>query len=146
MLKGITTGLKSVFHMKNKIEFLIHTLFIWLMYWMMTYVMVFAMPATSFLSPVDGIFLIVIGGLGMSAPVQGGIGAFHWIITKGLTLYDISEENGFSFATLLHESQALFAIFLGIIAFISFYFIKRVHHRKQHTGEHAAEQSTDQEI
>ena len=66
----------------------------------------------------DGLFLLVIGGLGMSAPVQGGIGAYHWIVSRGLsTVYGITVEQGLVFATISHESQSLLAITLGTVSF-----------------------------
>jgi hypothetical protein len=85
----------------------------------MTWVVVFAIPATSHLEMMDGLFLLVIGGLGMSAPVQSGIGAYHWIVSRGLVAVytGITLEDGLVFATITHESQSLTAIILGLISF-----------------------------
>ena len=116
LLKGIVTGLKSVFKMKNFPLFIFHSFFIWSMYFLMTWVMVFSLPETSGLGPVDGLFLLVIGSLGMVAPVQGGIGAFHWIVSMGLTLYGIPREKGLVYATISHESQMLLVVILGVIS------------------------------
>ncbi len=113
IIRGVISGIKTVTKMKNRTAFLFHTLLIWLMYFLMTYVVVFAIPATESLKPIDGLFLLVIGGLGMAAPVQGGIGAFHWIVSLALSLYGISREEGLVFATIQHESQAILAILLG---------------------------------
>ena len=70
--------------MKKRGAFIFHSIFIWANYWAMTWVVVFALPTTSHLGLMDGLFLLVIGGLGMAAPVQGGIGAYHWIVSRGL--------------------------------------------------------------
>lgn len=113
IIRGVISGVKTVTKMKNRSAFLFHTFFIWLMYFLMTYVVIFAIPATSGLKPIDGLFLLVIGGLGMAAPVQGGIGAFHWIVSLALSLYGISRADGLVFATIQHESQAILAILLG---------------------------------
>ena len=118
LVRGVVVGLKTIIKMKDRWTFIFHTLLIWLMYFLMTYVLVFALPATSHLSPLDGLFLLVIGGMGMSAPVQGGIGAFHWIVTLGLSLYGVSRANGLVYATLSHESQSIFAILLGALSFV----------------------------
>lgn len=118
LIRGVVVGLKTIVRMKDRWTFIFHTLLIWMMYFLMTYMLVFALPATSHLSPLDGLFLLVIGGMGMSAPVQGGIGAFHWIITLGLSLYGVSRANGLAYATLSHESQSIFAILLGALSFI----------------------------
>jgi len=118
LLRGVISGVKTVTKMQNRWAFLLHTLIIWVMYFLMTYVVVFSIPATKDLTPIDGVFLLVIGGLGMAAPVQGGIGAFHWIISSGLTLYGISKTDGLVFATIQHESQVVLVLLLGTASII----------------------------
>jgi glycosyltransferase 2 family protein len=61
---------------------------------------------------------LVAGGLGMSAPVQGGIGAYHLLVSQGLLLYGVTLENGLSFATLLHSLSLLTVIVTGSIAML----------------------------
>ena len=110
---GIISGMKSVMKLKKKFQYIIHTVFIWLMYYLMTWAIFMALPATAGLGGNAVMFILVIGGLGMAVPVQGGIGAYHWIVSVGLGLYGISREDGLVFATLSHESQALLMILLG---------------------------------
>jgi glycosyltransferase 2 family protein len=120
ILKGVAQGLKTVLRMERKWEFLFHTLFIWFNYAMMTWVIVFSLPdITGHLTFVDGIFLLVIGSMGMAVPVQSGIGAFHWIVSRGLQfVYGLELTEGLVFATLQHESQTLLILVLGTIAMI----------------------------
>ncbi len=125
LIRGVVSGVKTVTRMRSRSVFLLHTVIIWVMYFLMTYVAVFSIPATQSLTPIDGLFLLVIGGLGMSAPVQGGIGAFHWIISSGLTLYGISKTDGLVLATILHESQVVMVLVLGITAVITLFLIPR---------------------
>ena len=120
---GVLNGLKSFIKMKDKAEFIFHTLFIWLNYTLMSWVIVFMIPATSHLALADGTFLLVLGSLGMAAPVQGGIGAFHWIVSRGMyAVYNISIEDGLVYATIAHESQL---ILIAVLGTISIYFIFR---------------------
>lgn len=116
--RGVVSGLKTIARMQDRWVFTLHTLIIWVMYFLMTYVLVFALPTTSALQPIDGLFLLVIGGLGMAAPVQGGIGAFHAIIILGLRLYGIPQADAAAYAVISHESQAVLVILLGAISFI----------------------------
>ena len=82
-LVGMKDGFKSINGLKNKAIFLdAHTLIIWLMYLLMTYVCFFSIEATRMLNLIDGLYTMVIGGFGMVAPVQGGIGAYHYIVKK----------------------------------------------------------------
>jgi glycosyltransferase 2 family protein len=124
IVKGIIVGIRTVMRLERKWEFLFHTLFIWLCYALMTWVVVFALPGiTDSLTFVDGIFLLVVGSMGMVVPVQAGIGAFHWIVSRGLHfVYGLELTEGLVFATLQHESQTLLILVLGSI---SMFFIFR---------------------
>ncbi len=132
IIRGVISGVKTVTKMRSRRAFLFHTLVIWLMYFLMTYVVIFSIPATQGLKPIDGLFLLVIGGLGMSAPVQGGIGAFHWIISSGLSLYGISKTDGLVFATIQHESQVLLVLILGAISVFVLFFSYRGKRKNNH--------------
>jgi uncharacterized protein (TIRG00374 family) len=116
--KGIIEGLKAVSRLEKKKEFLFHTLFIWLNYALMTWVIVFSIESTSGLTFSDGLFLLVIGSLAMSVPVQSGIGVFHWSISRALNVvYGISIEDGLVYATISHETQLIMIALLGSISF-----------------------------
>ncbi|MCE7956251.1 MAG: UPF0104 family protein [Bacteroidetes bacterium CHB6] len=117
LLKGVVDGIKSISKLKNIPLFIFHTVFIWAMYFLATWFCFFTLDATSHLSAVAGLFILVAGGLGMSAPVQGGIGAFHYIVSRGLMLYGISETDGIIYATISHGYQTLLLIVLGTIGF-----------------------------
>jgi hypothetical protein len=125
LIRGVISGVKTVTKMRSRSAFFFHTVIIWLMYFLMTYVVVFSIPATQNLNPIDALFLLVIGGLGMAAPVQGGIGAFHWIISSGLGLYGISKEEGLVFATIQHESQAIFVVIIGAFSILMLFINSR---------------------
>jgi glycosyltransferase 2 family protein len=115
--KGIIEGVKTILRLEKKEEFLFHTLFIWLNYALMTWVIVFTLKSTSGLTFTDGIFLLILGSLAFSAPVQSGIGVFHLIISRGLnTVFGISLVDGLVYATISHETQLLLVIFIGTIS------------------------------
>lgn len=118
ILKGIIKGLRSFYAMDNKIEFIIHTLIIWTCYTIMTWAVFYTISSTSVLNFGDAVFFLVIGSLGMAAPVQGGIGAFHWIISRGmLFVYGIELKDGLTYATLSHGAQLILIAVLGTISF-----------------------------
>lgn len=115
---GILHGLKTIYQMKRKWEFVLHSFLIWFFYILMTWVVVFALEELSGLTFIDGMFLLVIGGLGMSAPVTAGFGAYHWITSRGLMfVYGFSLETGTAYAILAHESNSLFTILLGALSY-----------------------------
>jgi glycosyltransferase 2 family protein len=111
--KELLAGLMSVRRLENKAGFWLSTLAIWVFYYLMSYLIVFAVPETNGLNMWAGLSILVMGGLGMSAPVQGGIGTYHAMVSSVLLLYGIAQEDGVMFATVLHTSQTLSVICFG---------------------------------
>ena len=118
LAKGFIDGLRSVAKLKQPGLFIFHSVFIWVLYYLSVYVALFAFPFTSGLGSGAALFLLVAGGLGMSAPVQGGIGAYHLLVSQGLVLYGLSQEDGLTFATVLHSLQLVLVITMGIASLL----------------------------
>ncbi len=116
---GVVHGFKSFGNLDSKWEFLFHSVFIWVCYILMTWVVVFVIPSTSHLTLFDGTVILVIGGFGMAAPVQSGLGAFHYMVSNGLLLiYGIPLEKGMAYALISHTSQLIFIAVVGTISMI----------------------------
>lgn len=116
IIKGFIDGLKSIGNLKRPGLFIFHSIFIWVLYFLGVYTALFAFSFTSDLGANAALFLLVAGGLGMSAPVQGGIGAYHLLVKEGLVLYGINEENGITFAFMLHGLQVILIILFGVLS------------------------------
>jgi glycosyltransferase 2 family protein len=114
----LADGFTSVLKLENKQGFWISTLLIWVFYFAMAYVVVFAIPSTSHLGLLAGLSILIMGGLAMSAPVQGGFGTYHLFVSTILVLYGVASDDGLFFATLLHTSQTLSILFFGGLSFI----------------------------
>ncbi len=114
---GIKDGLKSIGKLKSKWPFILHTLFIWLMYYLMVYICVFALPETENIDPSSGLFVMIVAGLGMVIPTPGGAGSYHILVKMALVALGISATVGLSFATLVHEGQLIMTVLAGAIAF-----------------------------
>jgi uncharacterized protein (TIRG00374 family) len=112
------SGIFSIKSMGNKGGFIACSILIWLMYGISVYLCFFALKATAELGPLVALSTLVFSSLAMIAPVQGGIGAFHWMVSEGLTIYGIERSEGLAFALLLHSSQTLIILFTGSISLI----------------------------
>ena len=112
-LKELIAGFMSIRNVENFFGFMVSTVLIWLAYFFMSYVIFFAMPETSGLSMGVGLSILVAAGLGMSAPVQGGVGAYHAFVSGVLVIYGIEATTGLFFATLLHTSQVILVLIVG---------------------------------
>lgn len=123
LLAGFKDGILSINKLEKKGLFILYSILIWLMYTLSTWLCFFAIEPTSGLSLSAGLFIMAMGGIGMSAPVQGGIGAYEAAIQVSLLVYGISSSDGLSYATLNHSSQILSILVVGSISLL-FIFIK----------------------
>ena len=121
----LADGFTSVLKLENKSGFWVSTVLIWFFYFAMAYVVVFAIPSTSELGLLAGLSILIMGGLAMSAPVQGGFGTYHLFVSSILLLYGISSDDGLFFATLLHSSQTLSILLFGGLSFIISFRVKK---------------------
>src|SRR5205085_4166616 len=92
--KGLLEGLRSVRQIKNNMLYIFLTALMWGLYLLTSYLCFFSLDATKSLDLTAGLFTLVAGGFGMSAPVQGGIGAYHFIVKEALTMFNLSESDG----------------------------------------------------
>ncbi len=126
MLAGLLRGLKSGLKMKHKGLFFFYTFLLWFCYWLMSFCTIQAFPEVDFLNWADALFLMVVGGLGWIVPVQGGIGAYHFILSLAMaSIYGIDQTQGVVFATISHESQALTMFVCGALSLLTIYLAKR---------------------
>ena len=95
------------------------------MYFLMTWICFFTIPETVNLNISDGIFLLVIGGIGMVIPSPGGIGSYHLLVMIGLFALQIDSAKislepynqynpAMLFPFIVHTAQTFVAIIMGI--------------------------------
>jgi hypothetical protein len=134
-IEGLKEGFKSIKNMKRKSAFWFHTFSIWIMYFLMTYICFFCMDETSHLTAGDGLFLLVLGGIGMVIPTPGGVGSYHAIVMIGLSVLGVGTvylgqggdptNPAFFFPTIVHVAQTLVAIIMGSLALIVLFLSKK---------------------
>jgi len=134
-IEGLKEGFKSIKNMKRKSAFWFHSFSIWIMYFLMTYICFFSMQETSHLSASDGLFLLVLGGIGMVIPTPGGVGSYHAIVMIGLSVLGVGTvflgEGGdpsnpaLLFPTIVHVAQTFVAIIMGSIGLLILFLSKR---------------------
>ena len=134
-IEGLKEGFKSIKNMKRKSAFWFHTFSIWIMYFLMTYVCFFCMDETSHLTAGDGLFLLVLGGIGMVIPTPGGVGSYHAIVMIGLSVLGVGTvylgaggdptNPALIFPTIVHVAQTLVAIIMGSLSLIVLFLSKK---------------------
>jgi len=123
ILHNFMDGLRTVRKLEKKWIFIFHTVFIWIMYYLMTYICFFSFGFTSHLPALAGLTVFVMGSFGMVAPVQGGIGAWHFMVIGTLLVYLPGLSNidslSRSFALVVHGAQTGMIIILGALSVIA---------------------------
>jgi len=119
--RGLVCGVKAGFKMEKKGYFFIYTILIWGCYWMTSFFTINAFPSVQGLDLMDALFLMIVGSFGWLIPVQGGFGAYHFIVSMTLLpVYGIAQTTGVIFATISHESQIVIMIICGLMSLLSF--------------------------
>lgn len=114
-------GIAAAFRMKDKWLFFLLTALLWTSFWVTGKCTLMAFPAVSSLNWTDALFLMIAGSLGWAVPVQGGIGAYHFIVSLTLVqVYGTTNSEGLVFATVSHESQAVVMIICGAASLAGF--------------------------
>lgn len=116
-ISGLLDGIKSIYKMKKKWEFLFHTAFIWAMYVFMFYVVTFALPETTNL-PFSAIIVgFVVGGLSM-ALTNGGLGTYPVFVASALILYNVDDNPARAFGWIMWTAQTIMVILFGGLSFL----------------------------
>lgn len=116
-LKGLLDGILSIFKMKHKIAFILHTLFIWLAYVLMFWVVKYTVPETIELSFGEILVAFVAGAFAMST-TNGGIGLYPIAVSKSLSIYGISAAAGNAFGWIMWIAQTIMVVVFGAISFL----------------------------
>ncbi|CAG5087071.1 lysylphosphatidylglycerol synthase transmembrane domain-containing protein [Parvicella tangerina] len=124
-LKGLKEGLISIFKMKDRVPYLLHTLNIWICYVAMFWVVFYAVDFTSEL-PVKAIMAGFVAGTIGFIIVQGGIGTYPLMVGAVITFYrnpeflatDGIQPEDTGFGMLVWASQTVLIVLLGLISLI----------------------------
>lgn len=131
-IKGFIDGIKTIFTMKDRWGYLLHTLIIWVCYVTMFWITFYAWKGTEDM-PIDGILSAFIAGTIGFIIVQGGIGTYplmvgvvltfflapEWLIDDPTTL-ELNDGKTMpahiGFGALVWATQTLLIVFLGLLS------------------------------
>jgi uncharacterized protein (TIRG00374 family) len=111
-------GLLSYKNVRNKPMFFLHTVLIFVLYFLMIYVCFFGFPFTKNLGPGAGLAVFVLGSFGMVAPVQGGIGPWHFMVISTLLFFGVNAPQAAAFALLVHGSLNGMIVITGLLSLV----------------------------
>lgn len=117
ILIGFWEGAKSIIYMKSSLKFILHTLFIWIMYVSMFYMCFFSLEATSNVPLMGMLAAFVMGGISIIF-IQGGIGVYPAAVMQILFLYGVSRSSGLALGWIIWTSQTVMILILGILSML----------------------------
>lgn len=117
--RQIFSGVKSISQMHNPLGFWLTSVAIWVFYFLTMYFVSLAIESTANLTPGEVLLVMVMGSIGMVAPVQGGIGTFHALVAYILIQLGVSETDGKIFAAIIHGTQLVFMLILGLLSWLA---------------------------
>src|SRR6056297_188578 len=114
----LAEGIKTIASIKGKGIYIVQTFLIYFFWLMMLYVMFFAYEPTTGLTLGNAAFTFAVSTFAFILPVQGGIGAWHYVVIQCLLLFGISSQDGMVFALLSHAVTNLVYLFFGAVALL----------------------------
>lgn len=118
LFNQVKSGLLSMKNVNQPKLFFTYTLLIWVFYIISAWLGFKVFLATQTLDWQAAVLVVIGGSIGMIAPIQGGIGAYHFMVTECLKFLNINATSGLEYATLIHASQTLIVIIIGLLSLI----------------------------
>jgi conserved hypothetical protein len=118
-------GMKSIVTLEHPFLFVFRSIGIWFIYFLMFYIGKYFFSFDVPLGVLAMLSGFVMGSFGVVAPVQGGIGAYHFMVIYALTFYGLSASDAGIFALVIHGLQTVVTLLTGLIAYIWLMMIDR---------------------
>lgn len=125
LVEGLLEGLKSIRRVNNKPLFWLYSFGIWACYVGTIVVGFQIVDGLQELGVGSAFYISVAAALGFVIPVPGGIGAYHYLVSKALVVVGYTAELGTAFATIIHSGQSLMFIVTGAIGMVYLYFARK---------------------
>lgn len=117
--QGVGQGFMSIRQLQRPGLFIALTLMSNVCVFLITYVLFFASPQTTTLPPTAALTILTVSSLGgLAVPTQGGLGTYHFLVSRVLMLYTMNETEAVITATFLHAVQMGFSLLLSSLSFV----------------------------
>ena len=130
-LSGIWQGVVSLRKVRNIPLFLFFTIAVWACYFLHYYLTFFCFDFTAHLGIACAMVTFVVGSIAVLVPTPNGAGPWHFAVKTMLILYGVADEQALYFVLIVHTIKTMLVILLGIWAWASLSFTRRIHHTEQ---------------
>ncbi|ADB41183.1 lysylphosphatidylglycerol synthase transmembrane domain-containing protein [Spirosoma linguale] len=119
LIRGFGRGFMAIRQLPKPGLFVSITLLIQVFAWLTTYVLLLATDSTQHLPPAAALTILAVSSLGgLAVPTQGGIGTYHFLVSRALVLYSFSTAEGVSLATFMHAVGFGFNLLFSSLSFL----------------------------
>lgn len=125
VVHSIIAGVSSIRAMKHRWLFVLYSLMIWGGYFLFFYTTFFAFPFTRELGISVALIAFALSSMSVLAPVQAGMGPWHFMVITTLTAYGVSRADAGAFALIVHTTQTLWISLVGLVAIIALPFLNK---------------------
>lgn len=115
---NIWQGVLTLKRMKRRWAFLWYTILIWLCYFLQFYLTFYAFSFMEGLGPEVALMAFVLITIAVAAPVQAGMGAWHFMVIYALLFFGVARDNASSFALIVHTFQTMWTTLVGLVAIL----------------------------
>jgi uncharacterized protein (TIRG00374 family) len=119
ILKNIWEGVKSLWKIEHKILFIIETLSIWGCYFLYFFIPFYAFEFTGDLGLRIALIAFAMSSIGVAAPVQGGIGVWHFMIISTFVAFGVSKTDAGAFALVVFTVQTVWTVITGLFGIVA---------------------------
>ena len=89
------------------------------------YICFFAFDFTKDLGPLAGLIVFAMTNIGVSVPVPGGIGSWHFVVISSLLILGVAESEALAFAGAVFAVQSVWQILYGLFGVFAMPYVKR---------------------
>lgn len=126
VLAGFQRGFMAIQALPRPGLFIILTILNQVLAWLATYLLLLAVDSSHYLPPTSALTLLAVASLGgLAVPTQGGIGTYHFLVSRALVLYGFTTAEGVLAATFMHAVAFGINILLSGASFLVLPFLLR---------------------
>ena len=123
-VKGLWKGFNAIRQLPSPYLFVLLTVLSQFFSWLSTYWLLMALDSTRSLPPTAALTILAVSSLGgLAVPTQGGIGTYHFLVSRVLVLYGFTPAEGAVVATFLHAVGFGINLVLSSLSFLIVPFI-----------------------
>lgn len=116
MLLNVWEGLRTIDRLEQKWLFILYSALLWVGYFCFFYTTFYAFSFTEHLGVRIGLITFIMSSIAVAAPVQAGMGAWHFMVIYTLTFFGVAKADAGSFALIVHAVQTLWTTGCGLVA------------------------------